>query len=356
MTPIQNLNVTRLALAGESTPHRPVWLMRQAGRYLPEYREVRSRAGSFLTLLKTPELAATVTLQPLVRYDLDAAILFSDILTIPDALGLGLDFTPGEGPHFQHPIEQPTDLDRLDRGLPDASLDYVLATIERIRGLLPPNKPLIGFSGSPWTLACYMIGKGRAGEFSDACRWLYTCPETLQELLSLLTDHIAQHLIHQIEAGVDIVMLFDSWGGLLPASRYREFSLKPVTSVLERIEACHPGTPSIFFARGAGSRLAWLREVPARCLGLDSAISLGHARTLLSATHTLQGNLDPSVLYGSTTSIHEEVCRMLDEMGEEPGYIFNLGHGIPQDVDCEKVRFLINTVHEQSRERSKHGR
>ncbi len=356
MTPNQDLDVTRLALAGKSTPHRPIWLMRQAGRYLPEYREIRSRAGNFLTLLKTPELAATVTLQPLVRYDLDAAILFSDILTIPDALGLGLDFTPGEGPHFHHPIEQPIDLDRLDRTFPDASLDYVLATIEQIRRVLPANKPLIGFSGSPWTLACYMIGNGRAHDFSDACRWLYSCPETLQELLSLLTEHIAHHLIHQIEAGVDIVMLFDSWGGLLPASRYREFSLKPATGVLERVEARHPGTFSIFFARGAGSRLECLSEVPARCLGLDSTISLSHARTLLSSSHALQGNLDPAVLYGSTTNIHQEVCRMLDEMEGEPGYIFNLGHGIPQDVDCEKVRFLIDTVHEQSRERSKHGR
>ncbi len=356
MTTRQDLDVMRLALSGQMAPHRPIWLMRQAGRYLPEYREIRSRAGSFLSLLKTPALAATVTLQPLIRYDLDAAILFSDILTIPDALGLELDFTPGEGPCFRHPIEQPIDLGRLDDTFPYVRLDYVLATIERIRRELPRNKPLIGFSGSPWTLACYMIGQGRAREFNDASRWLYIHPEALQELLSLLTEHISRHLINQIEAGVDIVMLFDSWGGLLPASRYREFSLKPATVVLDRVEACHPGTPSIFFARGAGSRLEWLREVPACCLGLDSAISLDQARTLLSPSHTLQGNLDPSVLYGSTASIHDEVCRMLDQMEKAPGYIFNLGHGIPQDVDCEKVGFLIDCVHEESRKRSKHGR
>jgi uroporphyrinogen decarboxylase len=354
MTATESTDVMRLALAGKPASHRPVWLMRQAGRYLPEYRDIRSRAGSFLTLLKTPELAAKVTLQPLSRFDLDAAILFSDILTIPDALGLELDFAPGEGPWFRHPIENPGDLARMDREFPDARLDYVPATIERIRRELPRNKPLIGFSGSPWTLACYMIGQGRAREFGDACRWLYTSPESLNELLLLLAEHIANYLIRQIEAGVDIVMLFDSWGGLLPASRYREFSLGPASVVLERIRTYQPEIPSIFFARGAGSRLEWLRDLPARCLGLDSAVPLGQARACLSGSHVLQGNLDPSALYGSTENIRAEVCRMLNEMKEESGYIVNLGHGIPPDVDCEKVGFLIDSVHEESSQRSKH--
>lgn len=339
----------REALACKPTLHTPVWLMRQAGRYLPEYRAMRAKAGDFLTLLKTPEFAVEVTLQPIRRFELDAAILFSDILTIPDAMGLELCFKTGEGPYFKQPLKHPSDIKRLEACRPGERLEYVWSTIQAVKAEIHGHKPLIGFSASPWTLACYMIEEGPRTDFEAAQRWLYQYPFDLSHLLSVLARHIGDYLIHQVDCGVDVIMLFDSWGGLLPTSHYGVLGIEPIREVLDRVRGIHPNIPVIFFARGIGSRLETVRELPIRCLALDSAVDLRQARAILGSSLALQGNLDPHVLYGTHEEITKQVRATIQRMEDRTGYIFNLGHGIRPDMDFEKVGYLIDCVHQETR-------
>lgn len=329
--------------------------MRQAGRYLPEYRDIRTRAGDFLTLLKTPELAVEVTLQPLRRFDLDAAILFSDILTIPDALGLELCFQAGEGPYFKHPLTGPDDIDRMETELPLDRLNYVWSTIQGVQSEISGRKPLIGFSASPWTLASYMIGQGSQNDFEDVLRWLYQAPVALSRLLAILAQHIGDYLIRQIDAGVDVVMIFDSWGSLLPSTHYQTCAVEPIRSILKRVRVEHPQIPTIFFARGMGARLEMVRELPLHCLALDSMVDLGLARRSLGSGVALQGNLDPHVLYGTREEILKQVRTTIRELDDLTGYVFNLGHGIRPDVDFNNVAYLIDCVHRETHSRSEDG-
>lgn len=337
------------ALACKPTSKTPVWLMRQAGRYLPEYREIRAQAGDFLTLLKTPKLAVEVTLQPIRRFDLDAAILFSDILTIPDAMGLELAFEAGEGPFFKHPLGNPHDIDRLESGPLSDRLEYVWSTIRGVKSEIAGHKPLIGFAASPWTLACYMIGEGPRRDFEDALRWLYQYPEDLSRLLFQLAERVGDYLIHQIDAGVDVIMIFDSWGGLLPSLQYSACGVDPVRLVLNRIQTVHPDIPTILFARGVGCRLERVQGLPIRCLALDSMVELREARRVFGRTVALQGNLDPHVLYGTHEEIRKQVRIMIQSLDDLTGFVFNLGHGIRPDVDFKRVGFLIDCVHQETR-------
>jgi len=339
----------RDALAYKPSLRTPVWLMRQAGRYLPEYRAIRAQAGDFLTLLKTPKLAVEVTLQPIRRFDLDAAILFSDILTIPDAMGLELCFEPGEGPYFKHPIKNPRNIEQLAACAPVEHLEYVWSTIHGVKSEIMGHKPLIGFSASPWTLACYMIGEGPRRDFEDALCWLYQYPTELSQLLSILAQHIGDYLIHQIDSGVDVAMLFDSWGGILPSTHYGACAIEPVRQVLNRVQAVHPDIPTILFARGIGSRMEMVRNLPIRCLALDSTVDLSLTRQLLGNSLALQGNLDPHVLYGTHEEISKQVHTLIQSMDDLTGFIFNLGHGIRPDVDFKNVGFLIDCVHQETR-------
>jgi len=338
------------ALLRQPTDRTPVWMMRQAGRYLPEYRRVRELAGSFMGLCTNPELACEVTLQPLERYPLDAAILFSDILTIPDAMGLGLTFVEGEGPRFSHPVRRAEDIRNLPIPDPEQSLGYVMAAVRLIKRELQGRVPLIGFSGSPWTLATYMVEGGSSRDFRRIKGLLYEDPTLLHALLTRLADAVALYLNAQIAAGVDAVMIFDTWGGALAHHHYRSFSLDYAARVAGRLnrETAHRRIPAVFFTKGGGQWLNAMASAGFDALGLDWTTDLGEARARVGDRVALQGNLDPMTLYASRDVIRDEVHRVLQEYGRAPGHVFNLGHGILPDVDPEHAGAMIAAVHELS--------
>lgn len=328
----------------------PVWLMRQAGRYLPEYREIRKKAGSFLALCKTPELACEVTLQPLARFPLDAAILFSDILTIPDAMGLGLFFQEGEGPGFMHPVQTLKAIRQLSVPDPDLSLRYVLDAIRLIRHELAGRVPLIGFCGSPWTLATYMV-EGRANKsFPLIQKMRQEAPDALHELLDILAEAVSVHLNAQIRAGAQAVMIFDTWGGLLDTESYQRFSLHYVKKITANLLTEKAGelVPVILFTKGGGQWLELMAEAGCHVLGIDAATNLQLARQRVGNKMALQGNLDPAILLTSPHQIEQEVARVLQEYGTGSGHIFNLGHGVTPDVPPDHVAALVVAVHDLS--------
>jgi len=336
------------ALKQENTSRTPIWIMRQAGRYLPEYRKIRAQAGSFMGLCTNPELAAQVTLQPLERFDLDAAIIFSDILTIPDAMGLGLNFKEGEGPIFTHKIQNLEDINNLISFNPFEQLSYVMDAIKLTKKNLKPSIPLIGFSGSPWTLACYMIQGQSSKDFAAPKKMLYQNPNLLHQLLKILTQAVTDYLLAQIQSGVDSLMIFDTWGGLLTHHAYEHCSLIYMSQIIKNIKTQHPHMPITLFTKGGGLFLENLFNSGADCVGLDWTIEIKKAREINLNRTALQGNLDPCVLYGTEEEIHKEVSRILSQAGAHPGHIFNLGHGISPDIDPGKVKFLVDLVHSMS--------
>ncbi|MET4729468.1 uroporphyrinogen decarboxylase [Lysobacter enzymogenes] len=343
------------ALRRQPVDRTPVWLMRQAGRYLPEYRATRAQAGSFLNLAKNPELACEVTLQPLRRFPLDAAILFSDILTVPDAMGLGLYFADGEGPKFERPIRSAADIDKL--GVPDMETDlrYVMDAVRTIRRELNGSVPLIGFSGSPWTIACYMVEGGGSDNYSKVKSLALNDPAAMHKLLGVVTDAVIAYLKAQYAAGAQALQVFDTWGGVLSPSMYREFSLR----YLQRIAAELPRgggetrAPLILFGKGNDPYLDELAASGAEAVGVDWTIGLGDAARRIAGRTALQGNLDPVTLYASPEAIRREVGRALEDYrtgngGSREGHVFNLGHGLSPDMSPEHVGALVAAVHELS--------
>lgn len=345
LAPLRNDTLLK-ALARQPTGHTPIWLMRQAGRYLPEYNATRARAGSFLALAKNPALATEVTLQPLDRFPLDAAILFSDILTVPDAMGLGLYFSDGEGPRFERPLREEAAIRRLAAPDPGSELAYVLDAVREIRRALAGRVPLIGFSGSPYTLACYMVEGSGSDDFRTLKQMLYTRPDLLHRILEVNSRAVTDYLNAQIEAGAQAVMIFDTWGGNLSAAGYQEFSLAYTRRVLGalRREAEGRRVPAILFTRGGG---VWLDSIAASgcdAVGLDWTVDLGRARLQVGERVALQGNLDPSALLAPPARVRAEARRVLDAYGAAPGHVFNLGHGISPQTKVEAVAALVDEV------------
>ena len=349
MNRLQNDTLIRVLLR-QPTPYTPVWLMRQAGRYLPEYNDVRRRAGSFLALCKTPSLATEVTLQPLERFPLDAAILFSDILTIPDAMGLGLYFVDGEGPRFERPLRDEASIAKLSAPDPAEHLGYVTDAINQIRRALADRMPLIGFAGSPYTLACYMVEGGASEDWRNVKLMLYSRPDLLHRLLATNAQAVATLLNAQIEAGVQVVMIFDTWGGSLPAAAYGEFSLAYIQRVLSELKRGEGSArvPVIVFTKGGAPWLETIAATGCDCVGLDWSADLGEARARIGARTALQGNLDPMVLLTSPEVVRRETENVLASFGSGSGHVFNLGHGIPQHAQPENVAALVAAVHELS--------
>ena len=352
MTVLKNDRFLR-ALMRQPVDMTPVWMMRQAGRYLPEYRETRTKAGDFLALCMNTELACEVTLQPLRRYALDAAILFSDILTIPDAMGLGLYFEEGEGPRFRKPVRTERDVMSLTAINPERDLPYVLDAVTLIRRELNGAVPLIGFSGSPWTLATYMIEGGSSRDFSYAKKMLYDAPELLHQLLTVLADSVAAYLNAQIAAGAQAVQIFDTWGGALSHAAYETFSLAYMTRVVRQLQRQREGraVPVILFTKGGGQWLELMVDSGCDALGLDWTVDIGRARQRVGSSVALQGNMDPAILRASPTAIRTEVKRIVDSFGPHAGHVFNLGHGITPDVPPEHARCFIDAVHEFSQQK-----
>jgi uroporphyrinogen decarboxylase len=359
--PIQNDTFLRACL-GQATDHTPVWLMRQAGRYLPEYRATRAKAGSFMGLATNTDYATEVTLQPLDRYPLDAAILFSDILTVPDAMGLGLSFALGEGPKFAHPVRDEAAVAKLE--VPDMNkLRYVFDAVTSIRKALNGRVPLIGFSGSPWTLSCYMVEGAGSDDYRLVKSMLYARPDLMHQMLAVNADAVAAYLNAQIDAGAQAVMIFDSWGGVLADGAFQTFSLAYTARVLAQVKKEHLGVkiPRIVFTKGGGLWLRDMAELDCEVLGLDWTVNLRHARALVAGApgepgKALQGNIDPNVLFAPPERIENEVIRVLDSFGAPhtgsgrgPTHIFNLGHGINQHTPPEHVGALVNAVHSYSR-------
>lgn len=339
------------ALRREPVDRLPVWLMRQAGRYLPEYNATRRQAGDFLTLCKTPELACEVTLQPLDRYPLDAAILFSDILTVPDALGLGLHFVQGEGPRFHHQIASEADLAALRQIEVEEALGYVGDAVETIRKALNGRVPLIGFSGSPWTLACYMIAGGSSSDnFFQVRRWVTGRPDLVLGLIDRLTQIIIDYCSMQIRRGAQTMMLFDSWGGLLTEGAFPAFSRDPLQRIVAELKQRHPEIPVIVFVKGGGVWLEQIQETGCDAMGLDWTVNLASARQRTGDKVAFQGNLDPAVLLGTPEGIRREARRVVESFGDRTGggHVFNLGHGISQFTPPEYVEVLLETVAEAS--------
>ncbi len=336
------------SLRRQPVERTPVWIMRQAGRYLPEYRATRAKAGSFLALCKNPELACEVTLQPLRRFALDAAILFSDILTIPDAMGLGLSFEEGEGPCFASPIRTLAQIETLH--LPDVSdqLSYVMEAASLIRKEMPAELPLIGFSGSPWTLACYMIEGRGSRDFKEALTLLYQHPEAMHQLLQKITQVVIAYLIGQVRAGVNALMIFDTWGGLLSSSNFKTFSCDYLSIIVSALKTSCPEIPVILFTKGGGLWLPLLAGTGCDALGVDWTCDLGYARAQVGSSVALQGNLDPAVLRASPEVIRREVAKVLQAYGQGSGHIFNLGHGITPDIPPDHVAVLVDAVRELS--------
>ena len=349
MTELQN-DVFLRALLKQDVDYTPVWMMRQAGRYLPEYRATRAQAGDFLSLCKNTELATEVTIQPLERFDLDAAILFSDILTIPDAMGLGLYFAEGEGPKFERPIRTEADVAALQVADMD-KLRYVTDAVSSIRKALNGRVPLIGFSGSPFTLACYMIEGGGSKEFRLIKTMMYQRPDLLHKILDVLADSVIVYLNAQIAAGAQAVQIFDTWGGALSHVAYREFSLRYMQKIVAGLtrEAEGRQVPVIAFTKGGGLWLEAMADIGVDALGLDWTVDLGTARARVGDKVTLQGNFDPMALFGTPESIEQEVARILAEFGSGNGHVFNLGHGINQHTNPEHAKVLIDAVHQLSK-------
>jgi uroporphyrinogen decarboxylase len=338
------------ALRREPTPHTPVWLMRQAGRYLPEYNRTRAKAGSFMGLATNPALACEVTLQPLDRYPLDAAILFSDILTVPDAMGLGLTFAAGEGPRFARTTADEAAIDAL--AVPDmARLAYVFDAVREIKRALAGRVPLIGFSGSPFTLACYMIEGGGSADFGTVRRMAYARPDLLAKLIDVNARAVAAYLNEQIAAGADAVMVFDTWGGLLSAAAYRRFSLASMRAVLAALAPAPDGrrVPTIVFTKGGGQWLDDIAACGASGVGLDWTVDLADARRRVGGRVALQGNLDPLVLLTDPETVAREAAAVVRAAGPAPGHIFNLGHGIVPGTPPDNVAALVEAVHRESR-------
>ena len=339
------------ALLKKEVTRTPIWVMRQAGRYLPEYRATRKKAGDFLTLCKSSDLACEVTLQPLERFDLDAAILFSDILTIPDAMGLGLHFVEGEGPKFSHPLSSLSEINQLTK--PDVSKDlsYVSEAVSVIKKNLKGRVPLIGFTGSPWTLATYMVEGGSSKTFSKVKGLMYENPKHMHQLLDVLADTIIDYLNSQIEAGADSVMIFDTWGGLLNKESYENFSLRYMSKIVAGINRNSEGKtiPVTLFTKGGS---AWLEQIAATgcdAVGIDWTVEIGEAERRIGSKVALQGNLDPSVLYASAEVIKSEAHKILDQFQGSTGHVFNLGHGITPDVNPESMKTLVDAVHSYSK-------
>lgn len=350
MTELKNDRFLR-ALSGEAVDVTPIWMMRQAGRYLPEYRQLRAEAGSFMDLCTNPELACEVTLQPLRRFPLDAAILFSDILTIPDAMGLGLYFTPGEGPAFRKLVKSAADVKALPIPDPNQELKYVTDAVFTIRRELKGEVPLIGFSGSPWTLATYMVEGGATKNFSEVKGLMYREPAVMHKLLDKLADSIILYLNAQVESGAQALMIFDTWGGVLSPRDYQEFSLRYMQKIVDGLKREHDGQqiPVTLFTKGGGAWLDIMAATGCDCLGIDWTTDLVDARAKVAGKVALQGNMDPSILYASDDRIREEVATILASYGKGSGHVFNLGHGIHQTVDPEKAGVFIQSVHELSK-------
>ncbi|MEY2168078.1 MULTISPECIES: uroporphyrinogen decarboxylase [unclassified Rhodanobacter] len=339
------------ALRREPVDTTPIWVMRQAGRYLPEYRATRERAGSFMGLAQNPEFACEVTLQPLERFDLDAAILFSDILTIPDAMGLGLSFAHGEGPQFARPVRSAADIARLAVPDMDGELRYVTDAVRLIRQELAGRVPLIGFAGSPWTLACYMVEGQGSRDFARLKALCWNEPKLAHQLLDVLARSVAVYLAAQAAAGAQALMVFDSWGGMLGPAPFREFSLRYLTQIVAELkdDAHARELPVILFSKGANASLAAMADSGCAALGVDWTIDLADARRAVAGKVALQGNLDPAILRASPEVIRREARAVLDSYGNHPGHVFNLGHGITPEVDPEHVRVLVDEVHAYGR-------
>ncbi|GAA3909645.1 uroporphyrinogen decarboxylase [Halomonas cibimaris] len=348
-SPLHNDRFLR-ALARQPVDRTPVWMMRQAGRYLPEYREKRAVAGSFMDLCRNRDLACEVTLQPLERYPLDAAILFSDILTIPDAMDLGLYFVTGEGPKFKKTVRTPEEVEALK--VPDAErdLDYVMRAVSTIRGELNGRVPLIGFSGSPWTLATYMVEGGSSKDFRHVKSMLYDTPDAMHQLLDKLAHAVTDYLNAQIRAGAQAVQIFDTWGGALSTPAYLEFSLRYMEQIISGLIREHDGrkVPVIVFTKNGGQWLEHIAAVGADGVGLDWSTEMSDARARVGHRVALQGNLDPNVLFARPSAIRAEVARILESYGEGPGHVFNLGHGVSQFTDPDHVGAFIDALHELS--------
>ena len=352
--PLANDRLLR-ALRRQPVDRTPVWLMRQAGRYLPEYRASRAAAGSFLAMAKTPELACEVTLQPLRRFPLDAAILFSDILTVPDAMGLGLYFVEGEGPKFQRPVREEADVARLAVPDMETELRYVMDAIRVIRRELAGKVPLIGFSGSPWTLACYMVEGGGSDNYSKIKAMAFNRPELLHRLLGVVTDAVIAYLAAQRAAGAQALQVFDTWGGVLSPTLYREFSLPYLERIARELPRGEGGqrTPLILFGKGNAPHLEALAATGTDAVGVDWLVGMDEAARRIGGKVALQGNLDPATLYGSPQAIAREAARVLDDYaagngGSREGHVFNLGHGMSPDMDPEHVAALVEAVHAHS--------
>ena len=351
MSQLKNDTLIR-ALLRQPTPYTPLWIMRQAGRYLPEYNKTRARAGSFMDLCRNPALATEVTLQPLARFPLDAAILFSDILTIPDAMGLGLQFVEGEGPRFQRPLRDERAIRDLAVPDPTAELRYVMDAVVQIRKALAGSVPLIGFAGSPFTLACYMI-EGRGGtEFLETKRMLYERPDLMHHLLDVNARAVTAYLDAQIEAGAQAVMLFDTWGGALSGEAFHEFSLRYMQKIFSGLRREQAGTriPRVVFTKGGGQWLESISEIGADAVGLDWTVDIAKARTRVGDRVALQGNMDPAVLFAKPDAIRREANKVLAGYGHGSGHVFNLGHGISQFTPPENVAALVEAVHVSSRQ------
>ncbi|MEO8506143.1 MAG: uroporphyrinogen decarboxylase [Betaproteobacteria bacterium] len=339
------------ALRREPTSHTPVWLMRQAGRYLPEYNATRKKAGSFMGLATNPDLATEVTLQPLARYPLDAAILFSDILTVPDAMGLGLSFAEGEGPRFARTVRSDAEVDGL--AVPDmAKLGYVFAAVAQIKRELRDRVPLIGFSGSPFTLACYMIEGGGSADFATVRRMAFARPDLLARITAINARAVTAYLNEQIAHGADAVMIFDTWGGLLSAAAYRQFSLRPMREIIAQLAPGKDGRPipSIVFTKGGGTWLDEIAACGAMGVGLDWTVDIAAARAAVGSRVALQGNLDPLALLTDPVTVARAASEIVRAAGPAPGHIFNLGHGIVPGTPPENVAALVEAVHATSRE------
>ena len=348
--PLKNDRLLR-ALARQPVDRTPIWIMRQAGRYLPEYRATRERAGSFMDLCRSADLACEVTLQPLERYDLDAAILFSDILTIPDAMGLGLKFVKGEGPVFERPVRSAADIARLPTPDMGSDLGYVMNAVSTIRKALDGRVPLIGFTGSPWTLATYMVEGSGTKDFAKVKGLVYSDPKAAHDLLGRLADAVTDYLNAQIEAGAQALMVFDTWGGVLAPHDYRAFSLQYMQRIVDGLNRERPDgsyVPVTLFTKGGGQWAEWIADTGADGIGLDWTVTLDRIHERVGDRVALQGNLDPSVLYAPDEVIEREVARILEEFGPNPGHVFNLGHGIHQHVNPDKVKVLVDAVHRLS--------
>lgn len=340
------------ALLRQPTDYTPLWIMRQAGRYLPEYNATRKRAGSFLDLCKNPDLATEVTLQPLARFPLDAAILFSDILTIPDAMGLGLYFAEGEGPKLERPLRDEWEVRNLAAPDPVDHLGYVMDAVSQIRRSLGGSVPLIGFSGSPFTLACYMVEGGGSDDFRHIKGMLYARPDLLHRILEVTTEAVISYLNAQIAAGAQAVMVFDTWGGTLTPHAYQEFSLSYLSRIAAGLTRHADGrqVPNIVFTKGGGLWLESIADSGFDAVGLDWTVDIAQAKQRIGHKVALQGNMDPSTLFGTPETIRFEAARILNSFGSDPGHVFNLGHGVSRFTNPEHVAVLVDAVHDLSRQ------